>query len=169
MNPSFGMSSVPQELLLFRQIHKLMEISNQFFQRGYFAPLREHLHVRHGEFVALMHLYNLTLDKPEGISLKRLTRSLHINQPAASMLVSHLVKKGCVSRRENPRDRRQALLTIAPSERAAFDQMARAQSAAAERVLHRLSEGRRELLMDFVDVMYNELADRDNESGSTTV
>lgn len=160
------MATVPQELLAFRQIHKLLEISNRFFQRGHFALLKERLHVRHGEFVALMHLYNLTLDKPEGISLKELTRSLHMNQPAASMMIGNLVSKGCVSRQENPRDRRQALLTIAPSEREAFDQMARAQSAEAERVLNRLSANKRGLLMEFIDGMYDELAERDTPPSS---
>jgi len=152
------MASIPDDLQLFRQMHKLMEISSHFFQRGNFEALREHLDVRHREFVTLIHLYNLTLDEPEGVSLKTLTHSLHINQPAASMLVSHLVERGHVSRKENPRDRRQTLLTIAPDKRAGFDRMARAQSKAAAHVLDRLPVGKRELLMDFINTLYGEFS-----------
>lgn len=160
------MASLPDDLQLFRQMHKLMEISRHFFQQGNFESLRERLDVRHREFLTLIHLYNLTLDEPEGVSLKKLTHSLHISQPTASMLVSHLVERGHVSRRENPRDRRQTLLTIPPAQREGFDRMARAQSEAAARVLDRLPEGKRELLMDFINTLYGEFSGQELLSDS---
>ncbi len=160
------MSPLPDDLELFRQMHKLMEISRRFFQRGHFESLREQLDVRHREFLTLIHLYNLTLDEPEGVSLKKLTHSLHINQPAASMLVSHLVERGLVSRRENPRDRRQMLLTIAPAQREGFDRMAQTQSKAAASVLDRLPVGKRELLMDCINTLYGEFFGQELPSAS---
>ncbi len=155
------MNSTPEEKLrLFRQMHKLVEISKQFMHFCYVEPLIEHFKVRPNEFDLLMRLYNLTIEHPEGVSLKALTRVLNVGQPAASMLVSGLVAKGYVCRRENPSDRRQTLLTIAPGEREHFDSMAVAQSEASAGVLAGFPEDKKALLNDFIDEMYSYLMER---------
>ncbi len=150
------MEHTPDEKLrFFRQMHKLVEISQQFMNFCYVEPLIKRLRVRPNEFGLLMRLYNLTIEQPEGVSLKALTKVLNVGQPAASMLVSGLVAKGFICRRENPADRRRALLTIAPAEREHFDCMAVAQSEAAAELLGGFPEDKKALLNSFIDEMYD--------------
>ncbi len=155
-------NATDEKLRFFRQMHKLVEISKQFMNFCYVEPLIKRLHVRHNEFDLLMRLYNLTIEHPDGVSLKALTSVLNVGQPAASMLVSGLVAKGFICRRENPVDRRQSLLTIAPSEREHFDSMAIAQSEATAKILSGFPEDKKELLNAFIDEMYSYLAEQRN-------
>ncbi len=149
------MNSTPEEKMrLFRQMHKLVEISQRFMQYCHIEPLLLRLHVRRSEFDLLMRLYNLTIEHPEGVSLKKLTRVLGVSQSAASMTAGSLMQKGLVQRHVNPGDRRQALLTITPSERAHFDTMAIAQSEATAKVLADLPPDKKVLLSTFIDEMY---------------
>ncbi len=156
--PDNAMKNTPNERLrFFRQMHKLVEISKQFMHFCYVEPLIKRFQVRPNEFDLLMRLYNLTIEQPEGVSLKALTRVLNVGQPAASMLVSGLVAKGIVCRRENPADRRQSLLTIAATEREHFDSMAMAQSEATAKILADFPEDKKALLNAFIDEMYDYL------------
>ncbi len=150
------MNSSPEEKLrLFRQLHKLVEISQRFMQYCHIEPLINRLNVRRSEFDLLMRLYNLTLDHPDGVSLKALTRVLGVSQSAASMTVASLMQKGLVCRQVNPQDRRQALLTIAPQERVHFDTMAVAQSEATAQILADLPGEKKKLIKVFIDEMYS--------------
>ncbi len=154
------MDSTPAEKLqLFRHLHKLVEISQHFMQFCHVEPLLTRLHVRRSEFDLLMRLYNLTIEHPEGVSLKTLTRVLHVSQSAASMTVSSLMQKGLVCRNVNPEDRRQALLTISPEERIHFDTMAVAQSKATARILADFPPEKKALLKAFIDEMYTYILD----------
>ncbi len=154
------MDSSPEEKLrLFRQMHKLVEISQRFMQYCHIEPLLTRLNVRRSEFDLLMRLYNLTIEHPEGISLKALTRVLGVSQSAASMTVSSLMQKGLVYRNVNPEDRRQALLTISSAERIHFDTMATAQSEATARILADLPADKKALLRTFLDEMYTYILD----------
>ncbi len=154
------MNSTPEEKLrFFRQIHKLVEISQRFMQYGYIEPLLTRLNVRRSEFDMLMRLYNLTLEHPEGVSLKALTRLLGVSQSAASMTAGSLMQKGLVQRSVNPGDRRQALLAITPSERIHFDNMATAQSEATARILADIPPEKKALLGTFIDEMYDYVLD----------
>ncbi len=153
-----AMEKSPEEKLkLYRQMHKLVEISKRFMHFCYIEPLIERFKLRSNEFELLIRLYNLTLEQPEGVSLKALTGVLNVGQPAASMLVSGLVAKGYICRRENPADRRQALLTIEPSVRVHFDSSALAQSEATAKVLEGFPEARKAQLNTFIDEMYSYL------------
>ncbi len=148
-----------EKLRFFRQMHKLVEISHQFMHYCYVEPLIKRLKVRPNEFDLLMRLYNLTIEQPEGVPLKALTKVLDVGQPAVSMLVSGLVAKGYIRRRENPADRRQTLLTIEPTERGHFDNMAVAQSEATAKILEGFPEDKKALLNDFLDEMYDYLVE----------
>ncbi len=149
------MNSTPEEKMqLFRQMHKLVEICQRFMQFCHIEPLLTRLHVRRSEFDLLMRLYNLTIEHPEGVSLKTLTHVLGVSQSAASMTVGHLMQKGLVLRNVNPGDRRKALLTIAPAERVHFDTMATAQSEATAKILSELPAEKKALLNTFIDEMY---------------
>ncbi len=149
------MNSTPEEKLqYFRQMHKLVEISQRFMQFCHMEPLLTRLHVRRSEFDMLMRLYNLTIEHPEGISLKALTRVLGVSQSAASMTAGSLLQKGLICRNVNPEDRRQALLTIAPEERVHFDTMATAQSEATAAILADFPADKKALLKTFIDEMY---------------
>ncbi len=150
------MNSTPEEKLhLFRQMHKLVEISQHFMHFCHSEPLIARLNVRRSEFDLLMRLYNLTIEQPQGVSLKALTQVLGVSQSAASMTVSSLMQKGLVQRNVNPEDRRQALLTIAPAERVHFDTMATAQSEATARILADFPADKKALLAAFIDEMYS--------------
>ncbi len=154
------MNPTPEESMrLFRQIHKLVEISQRFMQFCHIEPLITRLHVRRSEFDMLMRLYNLTLEHPEGVSLKALTRLLGVSQSAASMTLSNLLQKGLVQRNVDPGDRRRALLTIPPSERVHFDTMASAQSEATARILRDIPADRKKRLSAFIDDMYDYILD----------
>ncbi len=152
-------SSPEDKLRLFRQMHKLVEISQRFMQFCYVEPLLTRLNVRRSEFDLLMRLYNLTIEHPEGVSLKALTRVLGVSQSAASMTVGSLLQKGLVCRNVNPDDRRQALLTIPPHERVHFDNMAVAQSEATARILHDFPAEKKALIRGFIDEMYSYILD----------
>ncbi len=150
------MNSTPEEKLhLFRQMHKLMEISQRFMHFCHIEPLLQRLNVRRSEFDMLMRLYNLTIEQPEGVSLKALTNVLGVSQSAASMTAGNLMQKRLICRKANPGDRRQALLTIAPAERIHFDTMAIAQSEATAAILAYLPGDKKELLSTFIDEMYS--------------
>ncbi len=144
-----------KKLRFFRQMHKLVEISQRFMDFCYIEPLLSRYHVRRSEFELLMRLYNLTIEHPEGVSLKALTQVLRVSQSAASMLVGSLMQKGLVCRNVNPEDRRQALLTIAPAERVHFDNMAVAQSEATASILADFPDEKKALLNTFIDEMYS--------------
>ncbi len=163
------MNSSPEEKMqLFRQMHKLVEISQRFMQYCHIEPLLARLHVRRSEFDLLMRLYNLTIEHPEGVSLKTLTRVLGVSQSAASMTAGNLMQKGLVQRNVNPGDRRQALLTIAPAERVHFDSMATAQSEATAKILSELPADKKALLSAFIDEMYNYILDHVPTHGNHT-
>ncbi len=154
------MNSTPEERMrLFRRMHMLVEISQRFMQFCHIEPLLTRLHVRRSEFDLLMRLYNLTLEHPEGVSLKALTRLLGVSQSAASMTVGNLLQKGLVCRNVNPADRRQALFTISPAERVHFDTMATAQCEATAKILADLPAEKKKLLSTFIDEMYTYMLD----------
>ncbi len=154
------MNSTPEEKLrLFRQMHKLVEINQRFMQFCHIEPLITRLNVRRSEFDMLMRLYNLTIEQPEGVSLKALTRVLGVSQSAASMTAGSLLQKGLLCRNVNPEDRRQALLTISPAERVHFDDMATAQSEATAAILSELPPEKKALLNSFIDEMYTYILD----------
>ncbi len=154
------MNATPEEKMnLFRQMHKLVEISQRFMQFCHIEPLLARLHLRRSEFDLLMRLYNLTIEHPEGVSLKTLTHVLGVSQSAASMTVGHLMQKGLVCRNVNPADRRQALLTIHPAEREHFDTMAQAQAEATAKILAELPADKKVLLSTFIDEMYAYILD----------
>ncbi len=154
------MNTSPEERIqLFRRMHKLVEISQRFMQYCHIEPLIKRLNVRRSEFDMLMRLYNLTLEHPEGVSLKALTRVLGVSQSAASMTASSLMQKGLICRNVNQEDRRQALLTIDPAERAHFDTMAIAQSEATARVLADIPADKKERISAFIDEMYDYILD----------
>ncbi len=149
------MNSTPEEKArLFRQMHKLVEISQRFMQYCHIEPLLTRLHVRRSEFDMLMRLYNLTIEHPEGVSLKALTRVLGVSQSAASMTAGSLMQKGLICRNVNPGDRRQALLTLSPAEREHFDSMATSQAEATAKILSELPADKKALLSTFIDEMY---------------
>ncbi len=158
-------TTTEERMRLFRRMHMLVEISQRFMQFCHIEPLLKRLHVRRSEFDLLMRLYNLTLEHPEGVSLKALTRVLGVGQSAASMTVGHLIQKGIVCRNVNPADRRQALFTIAPSERTHFDTMATAQSEATSRILADLPAEKKKLLSTFIDEMYSYMLDHAPATG----
>ncbi len=154
------MNTTPEEKLhLFRQMHKLVEISQRFMHFCHIEPLLQRLNVRRSEFDMLMRLYNLTIEHPEGVSLKALTHVLGVSQSAASMTAGHLMQKGLICRKANPGDRRQALLTIPPSERVHFDTMATAQSEATATILADIPADKKALLSTFIDEMYDYILD----------
>ncbi len=148
------MASDKEKLQLFRQIHKMVEISQLLMQFCYIEPLVERFRLRRSEFAFMMRLYTLTLEQPEGVSLKALTSVLKVSQSAASMLVGSLLQKGLICRNVNPEDRRQALLTLAPEVRPQFDAMAMAQSESAARVLADLPEAKKESFNALIDEVY---------------
>lgn len=48
------------------------------------------------------------------MTLRQLTEVLHVKAPAASTMVERLVELGLLTREENPKDRREVLVRIAP-------------------------------------------------------
>ncbi len=156
LQPSFlPVDTPPSPVQIFHQIHKLVEISHRFLHTCYIEPLIKHFNLRPSEFDVLMRIYTMTVQQPEGISIKELTARLNINQPATSMIVSNLVNKGYITRRENPSDRRCTLLSIAPQEQALFDTMAEAQGKATEKVLEGMTEKKKKQFFSFIDEMYD--------------
>ena len=71
-------------------------------------------------------LYTLTLENPAGVQLKCLAEKLRVTPAAASEMVDTLVRKGAITRRSDPADRRAVLLQIADVLRERFEENERA-------------------------------------------
>lgn len=138
---------------LFNHMHKLVVISQRFMRIEIIRPLVERLGIRHNEFELLSHLYNLLLEHPEGGTVKQLSASLPVNQPAISMILNGLVEKGHVVRRENPADRRSILLTLSPATLAEMEALAVAQGEAIGSILSSMPQVKRKFILDFVESM----------------
>lgn len=68
------------------------------------------LTIRQGSSLARLKM--LTIDKPEGVSLKVLASHLQMTIPAASLLVEAMVTNGFFERQANPNDRRAVLIRL---------------------------------------------------------
>ena len=66
-------------------------------------------------------LYSLTQDYPGGVQLKMLAEKLGVTPAAASEMVDTLVRKGALSRRSDPADRRAVLLQVSDPLRERFE------------------------------------------------
>lgn len=138
---------------LFYRLHKLMVLSKRFMRIEIARVHMERLGIRHNEFELLSHLYNLLPEHPEGGTVKQLSASLPVNQPAISMILNGLVEKGHVVRRENPADRRSILLTLSPAAHAEMEAMAVAQGESIDSILSTMPQAKRKAMLDFVESM----------------
>lgn len=138
---------------LFYRMHKLMCISKRFMRIEIAHRYMKKLGVRHNEFMLLHHLYNLLPEHPEGGTVKQLSASLPVNQPAISMILNGLVEKGHVERRENPADRRSILLTLSPAAHAEMEALAVEQGESINEILSTMPQARRKAMLDFVESM----------------
>lgn len=68
--------------------------------------------LRQGEAIAKIKI--LTMECPQGVSLKTLAKHLRMTVPATSLLVESMVNKGFFERNTNPDDRRAVCIRLAP-------------------------------------------------------
>lgn len=68
----------------------------------------------------IKHVYLLTRDCPDGVTLKVLAEALEITPAAASEMVDSLVRKNVLCREHNPNDRRAVAITLAEGCRKRF-------------------------------------------------
>ncbi len=59
-----------------------------------------------------MVLYYLSRHREELLTVSQLASVITLSQPAASQLIDRLLQRGLLTRRENPEDRRQKLISI---------------------------------------------------------
>ena len=68
--------------------------------------------------------YLLGDNRTEGIPLKRLAQQMWMSEPAASLLVDKMVKKGFFIRTENPKDRRSVCIRLSEEGEANYKMLA---------------------------------------------
>jgi DNA-binding MarR family transcriptional regulator len=68
--------------------------------------------------------YLLGDNRTEGIPLKRLAQQMWMSEPAASLLVDKMVKKGFFIRTENPKDRRSVCIRFSEEGEANYKMLA---------------------------------------------
>ena len=59
------------------------------------------------------------------VTIKQLTRILHVKAPAASMMVDRLVDMGVLTREDNPADRREVLVRISHRDQSMIEEVER--------------------------------------------
>lgn len=156
------MQNIPSETkeensVSYLSIFKIMEIGRYFLDMSNIQSIIAEFKLRPTEFHAMMRIFILSLDKPEGISLKLLTQYLKSSQPAVSMRVASLIEKGYVSRKSDPNDKRKILLSISEEHIAHFKEMMRNQEIVLNERLQRISIEKREELIRFSEEMYDYL------------
>lgn len=142
---------------LTRQLIKLVDISKYFMDFCFFEPIIKNFKVSPREFDAVLRIFSLTLDKPQGISLKELLPHLRTHQPAASMMISGLVDKGYIYREGDPSDRRRMLLTIAPEHRQYFEHMLVEQGRNSAERIKAIPVDKRKAIFSFIEEMHTYL------------
>jgi len=138
-------------------IFKILEIGRHFLDISNMQDLLAHLKLRPSEFHAIMRIFILTLDKPEGISLKTFAQFSKLSQPAASMQVATLLEKGYVRRKSDPSDKRKMLLSISKEHMVHFEEMMSKQEIVLNERIQHISIEKRKELIEFSEGMYDYL------------
>lgn len=141
----------------YLSIFKIMEIGRYFLDMSNIQSIIAQFKLRPTEFHAMMRIFILSLDKPEGISLKTLTKYLKASQPAVSMRVASLIDKGYVKRKSDLNDKRKILLSISDEHIEHFKEMMRRQEIVLNERLQNISIEKREELIRFSEGMYDYL------------
>src|SRR4051812_47613544 len=108
----------------------------------------------------------LVLDQYPTASLSHVAEHLGVSQPSASRLITGLVTKGFVTRKECVADRRQIALLLTPSGKAV---LARAQEATQKRApeeIDRLPPADRKTVADAMRILHDVFAHKDAVSAA---
>jgi DNA-binding MarR family transcriptional regulator len=97
------------------------------------------------DFAALVTLRRL--DRPGGVSQRRLMRELQLTSGTVSVRVERLSDQGLVTRAPDRRDRRNSLVRLTDKGRALFDRVTPAHVRTENRLLAALGSGQREQLV----------------------
>lgn len=96
-------------------------------------------------------------DAAEPLPLGALTGAIGLSLPAVSRAVDGLVKRGEVTRAEDPGDRRSKLVSTTPRGRATYERLIAVRVAGVERFLDTLEPGEREALAAAIDPIVERL------------
>ncbi|MCO5974483.1 MarR family transcriptional regulator [Actinoallomurus soli] len=96
------------------------------------------------DFYALVTLRRL--DRPGGVSQRRLMRELNLSSGTVSVRVERLVERGLVTRSPDTRDRRNSLVRLTDAGRSLFERVTPAHVATENRLLAALGEDERDAL-----------------------
>lgn len=82
----------------------------------------------------------------ESLTIAQVAETLYVTHSAASRAADRLVQAGLITRRENPADRRQKLLALAPLGAALLDEVEELRAQRIKRVVSTLAETERDAL-----------------------
>lgn len=117
--------------------------------------LKEH-GLSSGEFAVLMHL---NAHKTE-INLSRVKQNTFLFSGASITKVAEkLLHKGCITRRENPKSRREKLVKITSAGEKLTVKVLKAYKVQYPKVLHNLSSSAKERLLKDLKIIFNNIMD----------
>ncbi|HEY8486162.1 MAG TPA: MarR family transcriptional regulator [Limnochordales bacterium] len=138
---------VPVTLTLAHRPYAYLEMLADFFAEVMFDVVTTRTLADEGADITVSQLECLKyLQRHGACSAAELAEGLHMTPPAVTKLVDRLVRKGVVTRRENPDDRRSVEISLTEAGRATVERIRQRRSQVFEMILDRMNPEDREML-----------------------